>query len=391
MTTEVIVVGSGPAGAWCALEAAKLGLSVLLVDKADFPRDKPCGGGLSTATCGIVGDIPEDVKDRAIHGVKWWHEGQEKPHSHRTEAPMGQFVLRRKFDDWLRRRAVEEGADFVVDRVETVRDAEDGRVEVVSKGNCYRAKVVIGADGVNSVVARSSGLRKPYKGEEVGIAIEEEIPVADLERYEDVGHIFTLKINGSFIKGYGWVFPKKELANVGIGVMESEARVFHAARDKFAKIVGDHGVKTDLLKPKAWRIPACIERRDVVRGKVMLAGDAAGGGDPFSGEGIRVALESGHLAARAASNYILFGRKLAHYQSDYDAKVWNRLKWAYTLQRMALADLDAIYSMCRDPVANRKFVEAALGVISYKEFLMWLLVHRPGRATAMGVRHALGM
>lgn len=388
--SDLVVVGSGPAGAWCALEAAKLGLDVTLLDKSMFPRDKPCGGGLSTATCGIVGDIPEDVKDRAIHGVRWWHEGADVPLTHRTEAPMGQFILRRKFDDWLRKRAIEAGAHFVVDRVETVNEL-NGHVVACSMNNTYSARCIVGADGVNSQVARTSGLRTPYKGEEVGIAIEEEIPVKDLERFEDVGHIFTLKVNGRQVSGYGWAFPKKELINVGIGLIESDARMFHAARDKFAKMLEGHGIKTDLLKPKAWRIPACIKRRPVTKGQVLLVGDAAGSADAFSGEGIRLALEGGHLAARAAYNHIANRRKLENYQADYDSKIWDRLKWAHVLQKIALADLDKVYNLCRDPEANRRFVEAALGTISYKQFLVWLLTRHPAKAAAIGVSHALGL
>jgi geranylgeranyl reductase family protein len=196
---DALVVGAGPAGSTAAYRLAAGGASVLLVDKARFPRDKPCGGGLTYRAVRAlpisVDPVVEDIVHRFELGL-----GYRRSFERRSDGPLCLMTQRRRLDDFLARAAQEAGADF-----------RDGvRVElgerILVDGQPVRADVVIGADGVNGITGRSIGTNHGH-----GVALEGNAPL-------DVRYRGKLVLElGVVPGGYGWVFPKGDHLNFGVG------------------------------------------------------------------------------------------------------------------------------------------------------------------------------
>ena len=290
----MLVVGAGPAGSATAIHLARGGARVLLVDKASFPRDKPCGGGLTgralrAAPC-PVDPVVEHVVDtfelRLNYGRSFERDCGE---------PMILMTQRRRLDAFLADQAAEAGAEFRdgtrVDELTIGPDEVEARVDGVR----VYAEVVVGADGANGVVAKSAGLGD---GIVRGVALEGNVSwdVLDPERYRGRAVVELGVVPG----GYAWVFPKGDHANLGVGGWQSEGPKL---RDHLSRLAGEHGVPVEkLTEVKGHRLPM----RSIGGGsaapaadRVLLVGDAAGLVDPLSGDGIYEAFVSGKLAAES--------------------------------------------------------------------------------------------
>ena len=289
---DAAVIGAGPAGSVTAIHLARGGAQVLLVDKATFPRDKPCGGGL---TLRAVRQLPVDPRpvvehevDRMAFRLSW------RSHFERR-SKRGPFVLmtqRRLLDQYLAEQAVAAGADFR-DGVR-VTDVAEGSLQV--DGDQVEAGIVIGADGANGTAARSLGLGGPIAH---GVAFEGNAPFE--ERYRGLAVIELGTIPG----GYGWVFPKGDHVNVGVGGWEAEGP---RLRDHLAELCRRHGIDYDGLEGvRGHRLPLRRDGFVVARGRALLVGDAAGLVDPLTGDGMYEAFVSARLAAEASLD-VLAGR-----------------------------------------------------------------------------------
>ena len=293
----MLVVGAGPAGSATAIHLARGGARVLLVDKARFPRDKPCGGGLTgralrAAPC-PVDPVVEHVVDtfelRLDYGRSFERDCGE---------PMILMTQRRRLDAYLAEQAVEAGAEFRdATRAEELTIGADA-VEARIDGVRVQADVVVGADGANGIVASRVGL-----GDGIirGVALEGNVSwdVLDPERYKGRAVVELGVVPG----GYAWVFPKGDHANLGVGGWRSEGPKL---RDHLARLAEHHRVPFEQLTDvKGHRLPM----RSVgngggspAAGRVLLVGDAAGLVDPLSGDGMYEAFVSGKLAAESILN-----------------------------------------------------------------------------------------
>jgi geranylgeranyl reductase family protein len=289
---DVAVIGAGPAGSVTAIHLAREGARVLLVDKARFPRDKPCGGGL---TLRAVRELPVDPTPVVEHEVDrmefrlGWRSRFER------RGRRGPFVLmtqRRRLDQYLAEQAVSAGADFR-DGVK-VSDVAEQTLRV--DGDEIAAEVVVGADGANGTAARSLGLGGPVTH---GVAYEGNAPFE--ERFRGLAVIELGTIPG----GYGWVFPKGDHVNVGVGGWEAEGP---RLRDHLAELCRRQGIDGSSLEGvRGHRLP--LRRTGFVpaRGRALLVGDAAGLVDPLTGDGMFEAFVSARFAAHAALD-VLAGR-----------------------------------------------------------------------------------
>ena len=288
---DAIVVGAGPAGSATAIRLARGGASVLLLDRARFPRDKPCGGGL---TGRAVRELPVDVTpvvEDVVHAFEV-RLRYRKRFERRSAEPLVLMTQRRRLDAFLGAQAAEAGAVF--------RDGVTlGGLTVGPDGATLRvgsalvgAPVLVGADGVNGSVARAAGLGG---GRMYGIALEGNgpLPAGQAGRA-------TIEL-GVVPGGYGWVFPKADHANYGVG---GWAAAGPQLREHLRRLCDVHGVDyAGLAGLHGRRLP--IRRTTVAaRGPVILVGDAAGLVDPLSGDGIYEAL----LSARLAADAVLSGR-----------------------------------------------------------------------------------
>jgi geranylgeranyl reductase family protein len=288
---DVVVVGAGPAGSATALRLARAGAKVILVDRERFPRDKPCGGGLTGralrhAPC-AVDPVVEHVVDRFRIRLRY---GLSFTRRHAT--PLVLMTQRRRLDLHIVEQALAAGADFRDGvRVTEIRDEGSGIVASLD-GRPVRADTLVGADGANGIVARAAGLTSGIVN---GVAFEANVPYEALDR-EDIENTAIIEL-GVVPGGYGWVFPKGDHANVGVGGWGREGP---RLREHLARLTQQHGIDPAALRDRqGHRLPMRRPGAEPARGRVLLVGDAAGLVDPLSGDGIYEAFVSAELAADA--------------------------------------------------------------------------------------------
>ncbi|WGW04346.1 geranylgeranyl reductase family protein [Tropicibacter oceani] len=300
---DLIVIGAGPAGAAAARTAAVSGLQVALVDKRRFPRPKLCGGGITGRAMGhyrrIFGDALPDIPLVTCDRFSFFGFGQDLGLTTGV-APL-YLGMRHALDATLVAQALDAGAaDFT---------GQGGALD--TGDNCLTlnglrliAPLIIAADGVNSPTARQL-FGQAFDRDRIGFALEVEHPETDTTA--------PVRIDfGAADWGYGWRFPKASGTTVGIGgvmARNADMKSALAAYQQRLNLPGDLPVKGQFLPFGAFRsVPG--------KGRILLAGDAAGLVDPITGEGIGHALLSGELAARAAITALSRAapdQALAHY------------------------------------------------------------------------------
>lgn len=282
---DVVVLGAGPAGAAAAHTAARAGLRVAVVDRARFPRDKLCGGGLTgraVATMGRVFDLSPDPAQSLVTRHVRLVAGDRMIGNWPEAAPLT-MIMRREFDAMLLRAALDAGAEDMTGCRALSVDGGAPAV-VLADGRRLVARVLVGADGAAGIAARALHGR-PHDPATVGFALEVEAPPRP-------GAAVEIDLAAA-VGGYGWAFPKQGSLTVGLGGVHLRNPDLKA---RLADYAARHGAAG--LRCKGAFIPT--GRVVAGRGAVLLAGDAAGCVDPVTGEGIAWAMETGHLAGRAA-------------------------------------------------------------------------------------------
>lgn len=300
---DVAVIGAGPAGASAAAWAARGGASVALFEKAARGRDKSCGDGLTPRAVAEIRRLGLDIdRFHRIDGLRvqagrkirevLWPDG--------AFPPIGAVAPRAEFDAMVMEAAVDSGADLRENA--SAEPWIDGTrvVGVVAGGERIRADLVVIASGAGSPAARLVGATR-VAASPFGLAIRAYIPSARADdRYMEA--CLTVEgPDGAIVPGYGWVFPAGNgIVNIGVGAL-STMRNFsdlnlNTMLDAYTAQVRDSwGLGEFIERPRAWRLPMHVEHRGGP-GWVVV-GDAAGLVNPFNGEGIDYALESGRHAA----------------------------------------------------------------------------------------------
>ncbi|HUB74562.1 MAG TPA: geranylgeranyl reductase family protein [Solirubrobacteraceae bacterium] len=292
---DAIVIGSGPAGSTAAFRLASEGARVLLLDKATFPRDKPCGGAISARAMRELpidpGPVVEHVADRfelSFRGRRGFVRG--------GCAPLVYMTQRRRLDRFLAEQAVLAGADFR-DGANVSEVSERGaRVD----GRWISSELLIGADGVNGPTARSLDLADTRV---YGVALEGNLAYdfVDPERWRST----VVCELGTIPGGYCWIFPKGNHLNVGVGGWESTGPTLRTHLKELCERRGfDH---SQLRGVRGYRLPGRRPGAALARGRALLIGDAAGLVDPLWGDGMYAAFVSSRLAAGAAFNLLAGG------------------------------------------------------------------------------------
>jgi geranylgeranyl reductase family protein len=292
---DVVIVGGGPAGSTCAARLQAAGLSVLVLDKNDFPRDKPCAGWITPQ---VVQSLTLDVEEyrsgrvwQPIHGFRCGLIDGGCVDTRYDQAVS--YGIRRCEFDWylLRRSGVRAALGEPVTRLDC---AQDGWVI----NGRYHARLLVGAGGHFCPVARHLGVRRQHTGQVV-VAQEAEFVLAPRQREQvrvnpEVPELYFCPD----LSGYGWCFLKGDVLNVGLGRFDPRELGAHVARfrdflhrrGRLDRQVGGQ------FKGHAYQVYDGVPPA-VCGDRVLLIGDAAGLAYQQSGEGIRPAVESGLMAA----------------------------------------------------------------------------------------------
>jgi geranylgeranyl reductase family protein len=378
---DAIVVGAGPAGSTAAYRLAAAGADVLLLDRAKFPRDKPCGGGVTERAARLLpfslDTVVEDVATRVDLRLRYGRTIERG-----AAAPLVYMTQRKRLDHFLAEQATAAGADFRDGVRVTAVESSDGGVGVTGNGERYEADALIGADGVNGLTARALDLGG---NQSVGVALEGNLPHDrfDGERYR--GRL-VLEF-GVVAGGYAWVFPKGDHANFGVGGWGSEGP---ALRDHLCRLCEAHDVSADDLEDvRGYRLPLRSARSTLARGRALLVGDAAGLIDPVSGDGMFEGFLSSQYAAEATRDLLAgraqtlepYGPRLAarlatHLWASWGAKVAldrfprtmfglasTRVVWSAVerIVRGDVTDVGAVHGLARPPLKAVKLLVRAAG------------------------------
>jgi geranylgeranyl reductase family protein len=294
---DVLVIGAGPAGSAAAHAAVSAGARTLLLDRADVPRYKCCGGGLigvstrHTADSGVdLGPLTRD----AVTRMTFSKEGRQT-YTRRARGPIFRLVMRADFDAALVSAAVAAGASLRTGvAVRSLAESPDGVAVTLASGEVLRAAAVVGADGSGGRTGGHVGVRLA----QVDVGLEGEFPTPPVRAayWRGRAHIDWGPVPGS----YGWVFPKGALLTVGVIGPRAEGAAMRAYYEAFVERVGLGGVQPATFSGHLTR---CREPGSPLRrGNVLVAGDAAGLLEPWTREGISYALRSGRAAGLAAAS-----------------------------------------------------------------------------------------
>jgi geranylgeranyl reductase family protein len=323
---DVAIVGAGPAGATLAYELAKKGIGVLVLEKKKLPRYKCCAGGVTSKAARFLDFDISEVAEDVIHEVSFTFN-LGSPYLGQHSQPLIYTVMRDAFDYFLVTRAQQLGAVLIDGQKVTQIQVSGDWVEISTADNVFRSRLVVGADGAYSIVARELGMGRSM---EYLVGIESEIVVTEeeLAKWKSRVQIDLGCIPG----GYAWVFPKRNHLSIGAGCHASKARHLDRHHQKFldSLSIGNYTI----ARSGSHLIPTCTKGRLVWQDKALLLGDAAGLADPLTGEGIYNAIQSAQLAAPVIEDFLVKGKaELQDYQQIVERKIMSELRIARTLSK----------------------------------------------------------
>ena len=378
------MVGGGPAGALAALALARRGVNVLVLDKKRFPRDKPCGGGIRYGVYSRFHDLAETFRSKiAVHEIH--RVVMESPGGHTVTAsrdtPLYLTMRRTELDAALLAQARAAGARVRESARVTGLERVTGRIVVrCVDGSAERARIVIGADGVNSVIARAAGLTPGFPDAALAIDTMEETLLAELSMADPGSMYVAYGYKGR--PGYGYVFPKADCVDFGVGYMlpfykQTLSGPPYPHHARFLDEMAARGIVRGRSNPgnfKAYRLPLGGPLTRTVADRVLLCGDAGGFVNAYTGEGIYYAMVTGRHAGEVAADALVYGdagaTRLAEYERRWREEIGDELADSVRIQRRlfnnpALADA-IIRAAALDARLCQLFALIALGEASLR-------------------------
>lgn len=375
---DVIIIGAGPAGASCALGLSHSGLKVAVVDKAKFPRDKVCGDALSAD---VIKQLP--MLSEKLARAFATYETRTPSYGVRLFAPdrssvdlaftakggsKGYVWPRQDFDNLLVSHIKTEGNCALLENV-TVTDVsvKSDEVHIHTSRELLRARMVVGADGANSVVARLTGSKAIDRGHHsAGLRIYYE----GVDGFDERNHI-ELHFFKAILPGYLWIFPMHGgRANVGIGMLSSivARKRINLRRTLEELLLSDPNLRKRFINArplesvKGHGLPLGSVKRKLSGDRFLLVGDAASLIDPFTGEGVGNAIRSGRVAAEHIMRCFDALDFSAQFNRGYDCEIYRRMGKEFRISH-------ALQRLCRIPWLFNLVVRKANTNPYWHEFL----------------------
>ncbi len=346
---DAIIVGAGPAGCAAAYDLATAGRPVLLLDRAEFPRHKACAGGLTRKSLRALRYSVAPVVRETVSAIVVEKQSVEAATLASRNAVCA-MTVRQELDHFCLQQTRRAGAEFALIGPISGFDINSDGVVVRTTERDYRARFLIGADGVHSRV------RQLLYGESPrwfwrGFALEARV-------YPTNGHRSDLIFDFAPVRrGYGWVFPKRDHLNVGLGVYDDSgaqkldrARLSSYIHERFGDARVEH-VTGQFLGFGAESAPKAEQR-------VFLAGDAGGFADPLTGEGIYGAIASGQAAAAAIDGELRCGAPAQGTFAKLTTQLRQDLQLSASGARWFYGNLDLGYRALTAPVFGGAVINA---------------------------------
>jgi geranylgeranyl reductase family protein len=382
---DVLIVGAGPAGASAAAWLAGAGRRVLVVDRKRFPREKTCGDGLTPRAVrqlhdlGLADELAGYQRYDGLRAIAHDVTLELEWPAHPEFPPYGYVVRRRDLDEMVAGRAVKAGAELRMATDATAPLVDGGLVSgahLTSKETGatedVRARYVVVADGANSRFGRALGAARD-RGYPLGMAVRGyfESPYHDDPWIES--HLDLRDRAGNHLPGYGWVFPVGDgTVNVGVGLLSTFAgwkdiNTSHLM-DAFCATAPARwqiGPETACGPPTGGKLPTGGSVTPRVGPTWLVIGDAAGAINPFNGEGIAYAYETGRYAADAVDRALETGDGLAlrGYTARVDAEFGLYFKVARTFVR-AIGNPAVMRELTRVGMQSRTLMEWVLRIMA---------------------------
>lgn len=358
---DVVVIGGGPSGTSCAYNIRRLlpNAQILLIDKQQFPRDKPCGGGVSPE---IVNYLDFDLSPVINYYCNNVTMVANHKHINVRDCPLW-MVRRCEFDHFLLQQAQSQGVATVLGVEVTAITVGNGLYTVITANGNYQARIVVIAEGSRGKLAKRLGI----KPENTVLA------ALEYEHYTDSGGLDgKLYIDFDYNdNGYAWNFPKADGLSLGIGgLVKGRIKSASSLPQKLLRYVGQFGVNAMQKKHlQGHPIEVYATSSNLVSGGIVLVGEIAGCVDPLTAEGIRPAVKSGYLAAGRIADVLKTEQlgDLKKYNDDFHTQIGRDFKRAKLVAYFLSNYLTKVLPLINNEPAVRGFMEVFSGKSSYTQ------------------------
>ena len=376
---DVIVCGGGPAGSTTAFYAAKTGMKVLLLDKSKFPRDKACGGLLTARLFDELPELEKYIKpiiECPSRDVNLYSPSMKYQIDY--EFPVGTpwNITRTVFDNAVLEAARDVGAEVMTQT--RIKDYEfNGGVTVKTSNGDFKGKMVVGATGPADKLAsmiREKRNIKPWNDSQMGTALmwEPHVGKEFIDKTYSKNSSLLVHFKPGGIEGYGWVFPKKEILNIGFGGYNrtiKSIKIKGIWTDYINLLKEDGYFPKDLEVPPVKGAPLPLDGpiKATTMDNTLLVGDSAGMVSPLSGEGIYYGMHAGKIAIdtikKALETNDFSQKNLDQYHRDWNKVFGKELRDLSFFALMALKLPERmVYYGTRDEKLCEIFADLFLGV-----------------------------